>query len=192
MSLDWKHINECRQGYIDKRNAENADIALANDLNEEQIDAIEDICRLRHEIHSLDEDKLLIDGNGLIDRNLKEINELISKTDLPSLGIDEHTYEDDWLSDVDWDYCGAKDEYLKKAEQEAANGFEFDKPGQESKRFFPIYDIEELARRLFEEDATEVNSEIQEKINDTIEKWLAAIDEKCGTHYRPTGGQRLL
>ena len=195
MSLDWKKINECRQGYIDKRNADNEDIALANGLNEEQISAIETICRLSHEIHSLSVTVLLMpeaQDYDLIDRNLVEINELIAPTGLPPLGINENTYEAQWVLDMDWTDGYAKEKYYLKAEHEVANGYELDKPGHENNRFYPVYSIDDLARRLFEEDAADVNAEIQEKINSTIEKWLAAIDEKYGTKYCPAGGQRLL
>ena len=40
MSLDWKRIDEARQGYIDKRNKENEKTALEKGLTEEQISAI--------------------------------------------------------------------------------------------------------------------------------------------------------
>lgn len=191
MSLDWDRINEARQGYIDKRNKENEEIALEKGLTEEQISAIEDICRLRHDIHTTDWDDVYYTekySSDTIDNALTKINELIEEADLPKLGITKDTYDDDWLLDFQWfedseDYL----EYMERARKEVDNGFVL---GRDS--FFPLDTIDDLALSLWLEHVSEVNSAIIEEINDKIEEWLRAIDEKYGTHYEPTGGQRLL
>lgn len=181
MGLDWNRINECRQNYVDKRNRENEDIALENGLTEEQISAIEDICRLRHEIHTVDTMDIYFQqcsDSDLVEKNLDKINELIEETDLPKLTVDSLTYSEDWVIDIDWDELMSDDDkepyYIKAKERMKDND-----------------DIDTIASECFIEHACEVNSEIKKKINDVIEKWLRDIDEKYGTHYAPTGGQRL-
>lgn len=193
MSLDWNRINECRMGYIDKRNRKNEEIGLENGLTDNQIEAIEDICRMRHEIHSLDVDSI---RNGesadcnLIENNLDKINNLISENELPELLVKSYTYEDEWITDCDWYYGDAKEEYAAKAQTEVDNGFEFD-TDEKKIHFFPIHDIDELAFTLFIADAAERNTEIKEKINEAIENWLLDIDKKYQTNYCPIGGQRF-
>ncbi len=191
MSLDWDRINEARQGYIDKRNKGNEEIALERGLTEEQISAIENICRLRHEIHTTSwEDVYNSESpeHDTVDDALIAINELISANNLPSLDIDEYTYNEDWALDIDWYENGeVQPEYYEKARNEIDNGFVL-----RQGNYFPIDTIDHLALNLWIEHVSEVNSAIIEKINDKIEEWLRAIDEKYGTHYEPTGGQRLL
>ena len=192
MSLDWDRINEARQGYIDKRNKENEEIALEKGLTEEQISAIEDICRLRHDIHTTSwEDVYYTErySSDTIDNALIEINVLILKNKLPPIDIDEYTYADDWILDFDWyeDIEDFQSKYYEKAQKEIDNGFVL---GRDS--FFPLDTIDDLALSLWLEHVSEVNSAIIEEINDKIEEWLRAIDEQYGTHYTPTGGQRLL
>ena len=192
MSLDWKRIDEARQGYIDKRNKENEKTALEKGLTEEQISAIEDICRLRHDIHATSWEDIYnteSHDHDTIDNALIEINVLIFKNKLPPIDIDEYTYADDWILDFDWyeDIEDFQSKYYEKAQKEIDNGFVLGQGG-----LYPINDIDELANHLWLEHVSEVNSAIIEKINDKIEKWLRAIDEQYGTHYAPTGGQRLL
>ena len=192
MSLDWKRIDEARQGYIDKRNKENEKTALEKGLTEEQISAIEDICRLRHDIHTTSWEDIYnteSHDHDTIDNALIEINVLIFKNKLPPIDIDEYTYADDWILDFDWyeDIEDFQSKYYEKAQKEIDNGFVLGQGG-----LYPINDIDELANHLWLEHVSEVNSAIIEEINDKIEEWLKAIDEKYGTHYEPTGGQRLL
>lgn len=190
MSLNWDKINEARQGYIDKRNKENEEIALEKGLTEEQISAIENICRLRHEIHTTSwEDVYNSESpeHDTVDDALIAINELIFANNLPSLDIDEYTYNGDWVLDLDWYENGeVQPEYYGKARNKIDNGFVLGQGG-----YFPINTIDDLALNLWLEHVCEVNSAIIEKINDKIEKWLRAIDEQYGTHYAPTGNQRL-
>ena len=122
-------------------------------------------------------------NSDTIDNALKEINQLISETNLPELGIGEDTYSDDFEYDFNKDY--AKSEYYERAQKEIDNGFVFGEGA-----LFPINDIDDLAENLWLEHVSEVNSNIIEEINDKIEDWLRAIDKEYGTHYEPTGGQR--
>lgn len=191
MSLNWDKINEARQGYIDKRNKENEETALEKGLTEEQISAIEDICRLRHDIHTTSWENIYnteSHDHDTIDNALIEVNVLILKNKLPPIDIDEYTYADDWILDFDWyeDIENFQSKYYEKAQKEIDNGFVLGQGG-----LYPINDIDELANHLWLEHVCEVNSAIIEKINDKIEKWLRAIDEQYGTHYAPTGNQRL-
>ncbi len=190
MSLNWDKTNEARQGYIDKRNKEIKKIALEKGLTEEQISAIEDICRLRHDIHTTSwEDVYNSESpeHDTVNDTLIAINELISANNLPSLDIDEYTYSEDWALDIDWYEIGeVQPEYYEKARNKIDNGFVLGQGG-----LYPINDIDELANHLWLEHACKVNSAIIEKINNKIEEWLRAIDEEYGTYYAPTGGQRL-
>lgn len=162
MSLNWDKINEARQGYIDKRNKENEEIALEKGLTEEQISAIENICRLRHEIHTT------------------------SWEDVYNSESPEHDTVDDALIAIWYENGEVQPEYYGKARNKIDNGFVFGKDG-----YFPINTIDDLALNLWIEHVSDVNSAIIEEINDKIEKWLRAIDKQYETHYAPTGNQRL-
>ena len=196
MSLNWDKINEARQGYIDKHNKENEKTALEKGLTEEQISAIEDICRLRHDIHTTSWEDMYnseSQNNCDIENAVIEIHKLISDNNLPPVDIDVDIYAQSTLTDIDWydnwdiSYGGHHDEYHKKAQKEIDNGFVL---GQND-GLFPINDVDDLANHLWLEHVREVNTYIKEEINSKIEHWLRTIDEQYGTHYAPTGGQRL-
>lgn len=175
---EWEDINYRRMCYIDKRNRENEEIGLENGLTENQIEAIENICRLRHEIHCTDASSV-VSQNDNITEYLKKINDEIRENNLPEIDVDEYTYLDDWLDDLCWDELAeeTRPPYYAKAQKEIDNGCKDN--------------IDDLAYKLFFEDAVDVCGDIIEKINNKIEHWLRSIDEKYGTKYEPTGGQRL-
>lgn len=98
---EWEDINYRRMCYIDKRNRENEEIGLENGLTENQIEAIENICRLRHEIHCTNASSV-VSQNDNISEHLAEINRLIDENNLPKIDVDEYTYAYEWLDDLDW------------------------------------------------------------------------------------------
>lgn len=174
---EWEDINYRRMCYIDKRNRENEEIGLENGLTENQIEAIEDICRLRHEMHCTNASSV-VSQNDNIDKCLREINELIEENDLPEIDVDEYTYAEDWLTDFDWNELDdeTRPQYYEQAKKKIGSDNEDD-----------LYN---LAYALFFDDAVFVCADIIGKINDRIEHWLKNIDEKYGTKYEPTGSQR--
>ena len=123
--------------------------------------------------------------NDDVDESLNEIECLIKNTDLPSLNIP--CYVDDWLTTIDWYELGdtTRPEYYKKAQKEIDSGYDLNKKHN-------FHSIDDLATNIWLEHVCEVNSKFKKEINDKIEDWLRAIDEKYDTHYAPTGGQRLL
>ena len=177
---EWEEINYRRMCYIDKRNSENEEIGLENGLTENQIEAIEDICCLRHEIHCTDVRSIVSQTeNDRITEYLAEINSLIDENNLPEIDVDENTYLYDWLDDLDW-YELAEETRPKYYEQAKK------KIGSDDEN--ALYD---LAYKLFFEDAVDVCGDIKEKINNKIESWLRDIDTKYGTSYTPSGAQRI-
>ena len=99
MSLDWESINKRRISYIDKRNLENEKIALKSGLTASQIEAVEEICRIRHEIHTTDE-RNIVSENDCISELINKIWNLVDDNDLPAINL--HMYEEDWVTDCDW------------------------------------------------------------------------------------------
>ena len=141
----------------------NREIGLDNGLSEEQIDAIEDICRIRHQIHSdpkAPRELFGYDDYGYweyIDTsNLdNKIKLIILENDLPSWG---------W----EYDFVNAPN-YIDMDEVES----------------------DEDKQDIFDNGIFELSNLI-EKWNNSIEYYLKdEIDKKYGTDYCPTGSSRV-
>ena len=163
---------EAKQRYVDKRNAESRE--KSKNLTEEQINAIETIAHIRHQIHS-NIDRYFYDSRELREY-IKEIDDIIENSGLPML-VTLIVYELPCADDYDFlDNC---DEWEARAE-------EFNKEN-------PTATLKHTGFSLWIEEGGEYQAFYDElsQLNDRIERWLAKIDEEHGTNYAPTGWARM-
>ena len=157
--------NRLRQQMFDRRaNAaarranENAAIAEAAGLSEEQIEVITEVCSLRHEVHTRMADIAISDSNTPAFNRLActffgmwEGDGRVAEVGLPALkGVN------------DWEFSSVE--------------------------------MEREVRDLTDAERDEVIAaacEWLEGFNTAVERWLADIDKQYGTHYCPTGAQRI-
>ena len=59
-------------------------------------------------------------------------------------------------------------------------------PSSQDDEFMEIEDFDK-----YYEESVEVISDFLDDVNQKIEQWLRDFDEKHGTHYAPTGAQRI-
>lgn len=168
-SLLSKDAYEAKAKYAENKARNNEKIALENGMTQEQVDVIDDITRLRHDLHSTDSASIFNDQvedpdsyNYFFDDIAEEnyVNTQLKKVGLPELKLpswDTHFTE--------WDF----DEEVKE------RGIEkFSKEWEELRSEYLSNLTEDL-----------------EKANTAIENWLGAIDKKYGTQYKPTGKSRI-
>lgn len=161
-----KDIYERKQAYAERKMRENR--GIENSLTETQKTALEEICRIRHEVHSDPHAASAMFNTSMsesedvwrcIDTSYENtIKDLISEADLP-----EWTWEYDSLdgmTDFDWD---EDDDDLT---EEYAD---FDS---------------------FAEHWVCLYADIINKWNESIEQYLTEIDKANGTSYCPTGLSR--
>ena len=149
-----------RDEYVNQLMQENRKITT---LSEEQHDAIQFLCSVRHEMHKgqkaffLSDDpkhkrfELLVgqDGRGTI-------NEVLEKAGLPTVSLDSDIFK------VETDKCFKREDYVSDYEFEMAKAGAFDR-----------------------------SAKLADKLNKSIEKYLGDIDRQYGTNYKPHGGWRF-
>lgn len=166
---------EAKAAYVERRMRENRENGMENGLSEDQCDALETLCTLRHDLHTSLESIWLGDTQELdrIDDGCGtcQMSEELEEAGLPSLEItidpEDIPMEEDYYQVLDDE---DREEWEEKAEDSGLSGVELWR--EESGEF------EKLAR-------------LMEGVNDEIEKYLAKIDKEYGTAYRQTGWSRL-
>lgn len=171
---EWEQINNARQGYIAKKNAQNEQITT---LTEEQHEVIQWLCSVRHEIHSSWRGMFNVES---ADRDLlKHLDSIYDEYSinlrLASVGLSSINFgiNPEWIAgsdDYDYTEDEDKEEYENKAEKDP--------------RGMTAYE-------LWYEDAYEIFCSDMSKVNDAIENYLVEIDKKHGTNYCPSGWQRM-
>ena len=159
MGVLTKEDYERRQRNVDRRNADNADILEEQGFDEEQISALEELCSIRHELHTFGVDVLW---------NI------------------EHTDHDKYFY---WLFGDGRSIYemLNNAGFDNELRFKVDAlPSSQDDEFMEIEDFDK-----YYEESVEVISDFLDDVNQKIEEWLRDFDEKHGTHYAPTGAQRI-
>jgi len=160
-----KYENKAR--YVDRVMSKNAKV---DTLSEEQHDVLRWLCKIRHEIHSLDIFKFLSIPQYLLDE-YESINDKLTEVDLSV--ISDLPDVIDFPSDIDYYEIMTDDEreYWDNLAQsiDGHNGFSL----------------------WVEESIGDDVVNIQERINSLIERYLQDIDKEYGTHYAPTGWARL-
>lgn len=98
-----------KQNYINKRNAQNAEIGKDSGLTEEQTDALEELCKIRHEIHSNQRDMWNAESGMyselwgyLYDDNSHSINSMLRRVGLPEI-VFTQDYMQECPNSLDYD-----------------------------------------------------------------------------------------
>lgn len=181
---NWKEINERREGYIQKRNAENMRVET---LTESQHEVLQWLCAMRHEIHTNSEDMFYCERCNysmlwalLDDDNNESLNARLAEESLPP--IDFSLVETNLPNDSDYIYA-LSEEDREEWENKAEEINETHPNGAYVHNGYSLWIEEGEEYRIFVDEI--------EKINSTIENYLREIDSNYGTNYCPSGSQRL-
>ena len=166
MEVDY----EGRKRYNNRRNESNKEI-LINKLNNEDLaneisDVLDEITKMRHEIHTSDALFNTESGDHEEQREfLDNINDKIKTLNLNPINLitSEDIVDDTCIIGED----ESIDDYV----------------GLNGKLLMPVFGTYEEAYEAF------INQ--KEEINNQIEKWLKDFDEKYGTNYTPSGKWRI-
>lgn len=145
-----------------RRNAENEEILVDAGWRESDAELISRVCALRHEYHCNIEGIAKCGTEGSMAlRELNELNDKLCENGLPT--IEDLPCEED-MDDMDgliYHYGDAPEDH-------------------DSEEFNEWYDEE--YKRIYDELL---------EGNTAVERYLKSIDEKYGTHFAPTGAQRI-
>lgn len=169
MAILTKEQFEKRNENAAKRNAENTNIAVENGLPREIGESLEWLCNRRHWFHSL---------------------------------AAEHGFNSEGTEfDAFYDFLRQNDENFKTLRDFFhTNIFEMDELAIDmlpcDADWFDVFDQKDKEYHNndfnnFKQFTCEQISEIKERINGEIEKFLQSVDDKYNTHYKPTGNQRI-
>lgn len=158
-----KDVRDGRRRYAERKMIENQIIGIKNGMTEEQTNLIEELCSLRHELHTNKEKIAYSDADLRIMSRLVDLNADIQESGLKPIDTIP-TYKGDYI-DID------TIDLLQEIEEWPESG---------TQEWQDKYDTE-FSRIMGE----------LEDLNSTIENYLGDIDKKYGTHYRPTGMTRF-
>jgi hypothetical protein len=147
-------------------------------LTEEQHDTLTWLCDYRHEFHCNYEHLFISDQSDMCEYNPDEINKRLLECNLPAIeGLPD---PGDLPWDLDFDLLSHEEQ--EDWERKAA---EFNSSGH--------HKFSHSGFTLWKEDSGVYDEfcEIMEKINDTIEDYLAQVDCFYGTEYCPTQNARM-
>lgn len=158
-----KEMWEAKERYISKRNRDNRS-KVEDLLTEEQIGAVEWLCKVRHDLHT-NGDKVLFyteqaENSYYTDLVTERITDTMREqfSDFPTVYID--------VADLNDDDCWYNSDIIDQAD------YNYDK------------------QEYYLESTREIWEQI-ERINAIIEDWLRKFDEKYNTSYCPTGATRI-
>lgn len=161
MAYFSKDVYEKKTEWAIIHNKEQSEIGLTNGMTEEQVEAMEQLCKDRHYLHTHASDLFISESadHDPIVRMLDEEYESESNIAhyLTAAGFDNNLKFDTINLDDDSTF------YLD-------NDFENDDEREEARI-----------------EALENSADFMENVNDKIEKFMRSVDEKYGTHYCPTG-----
>ena len=177
-----KEMFEKKERYAQSKSDRNAEVAATNGMTDGQIEALTEICRIRHEIHSCDRMRMFNDESvessewsGAVDK----IESLIGDADLPPIS---------WSSDYSmtpstFDYFNILSEEEQNQWEERADQITAETGGRIRHTGLSAYIEEGEDFKAFLKDVEAFNSD--------VEKYLAEIDKNYGTEFCPTGWARM-
>lgn len=177
-----KEMFEKKERYAQSKADHNAEVAATNGMTDGQIEALTEICHIRHEIHSCDRMRMFNDESvessewsGAVDK----IERLIGDTDLPPIS---------WSSDYSmtpstFDYFNILSEDERDQWEERADQITAETGGRIRHTGLSAYIEEGEDFKDFLEDV--------ESFNRDVEQYLSEIDRIYSTNYCPTGWARM-
>ena len=156
-----KETYEKKEEWAVSHNKEQSEIAIANGMTEEQAAAMEQLCKDRHYLHTHASDLFISESSDHL---------TICK-----------------MLDTEYESESNIHNYLTKAG--LSNNLSFDTISLDDNS---TYDVDQDFNDDDEREearikALENSADFMEKVNDKIEQFMRAIDEKYGTQYCPTG-----
>lgn len=148
-----------------QRNHENAEIARGNGMSEEQINAVIDLCVLRHNFHCDIESVARLDADTQYKRKIVELNAELKRLGLPTIS-NVPTCKEDFL-DID-----DLDERITLAQEWN------EMPDDKDYNSWVDDNLNEIMEQLY-------------AVHKEMESCLAEIDKKYNTKFCPTGTLRL-
>ena len=144
------------------RNEQNAEIAQQKGLTETQTDLLSELCAARHNMHC-NIDRIIYSGAEYGLSEIEELTDSINASGLPTISFGD--FESD-ICHIDID------------------------------TFDILYEVEQLPeddaeREAWKDSHYEALYDQLEEVNAIIERYLTSIDKQYGTHYAPTGLQRV-
>lgn len=158
-----KEMWEAKERYISNRNRDNRS-KVEDLLTEEQIGAVEWLCKVRHDLHTNGDEVLFYTEQAENSYYTDLVTERITDTmreqfnDFPTVYID--------VADLNDDDCWYNSDIIDQSDYN--NDFD----------------------EYYLESTREIREQI-ERINAIIEDWLREFDEKYNTSYCPTGATRI-
>ena len=155
-----------KQSFVTKKMTANACIALENGLSEEQIAFMENVCSMRHLMHT--NIYALYNVHNVLHDELSSwlynLGDDIIKFNLPQIKFSVDLMFID--NSFTWDEIDSLDFACESAEED---------------------EVKEKARQEYEAQAILAFY----KIHDDIESWLRKVDKKYKTEYAPSGMSRI-
>lgn len=174
MEKNWSRINEARQNYIDTRNDENEKIT---NLSPEQHKTLQELCRIRHEIHSNWEEMFNAESstyaelwNYILDDSDERIQNELTSVGLPRLVLGD-------LYSIP-----SSEDYFYVLNNEERQAWEKRSDAEDYSSGFDAW----VQNEAYPKFCRYMND-----INNIIEQYLKRIDNEYGTNYCPSGAQRL-
>lgn len=159
-----KEIWEAKERYISNRNRDNRS-KVEDLLTEEQIDAVEWLCKVRHELHSNGDEVLFYTDRAENSYYTDLVTERITDTMREQFANFPRIYIN--CDMLNYDFCWDDENIIDREDY----NHDYDNYACECKQ--------------------EIREQI-ERINTIIEDWLREFDEKYKTNYCPTGATRIL
>lgn len=167
-----KEMHEAKARYAEKVAADNRRHAVNSGLTDQQCDALDSMCRARHDMHSNTSSIIKGESSEYLDRVIRANRELEDSGLTPVPTIPTDTVNIDMLDiDTIW---------ILEEIGEAPKDDDYDTQEDYEKAYQDWYDTE----------YTRISHDL-EALNEKIESYLATIDKKHGTHYAPTGWARM-
>ena len=158
-----KEMWEAKERYISNRNRDNRS-KVEDLLTEEQIGAVEWLCKVRHDLHVNGDEVLFYTEHAENSYYTDLVTELITNTMREQFSDFPYIYID--VVELNDDDCWFNPDIIDQADYN--------------------YDMQEY----YLECTSEIYEEIK-RINTIIEDWLREFDEKYNTSYCPTGATRI-
>lgn len=153
-----------------RRMADRIDSAKEKGLTEEQAGALNNVCSLRHELHT-SMDEICISDNSGVKKQLVEANIELKRLGLPYMEFIP-VYPEDYIDIDTFEEAMQFDEFPNEDDYESSEEYS------------------DAVADYRDQEVDRIHDELNE-LHNKIEKYLGEIDEKFGTSFCPTGKMRI-
>lgn|SRR5574344_347741 len=162
-----KERYEARQLNAEKRAKENSEKAQDSGMTQEQTQAITNLCRVRHLLHT-NMDNIAKNDNNEIKKEIIRANKLLEESGLSYINSIPLNAEEDYIA-------------IDTMEERTNKDFYDDIPDIADEKVFNDW---------WQNCYHEIYNQLEE-LNNTIERYIRDIDNIYNTHFAPTGALRI-